>query len=293
MKEKLLCTSNASLFVLAVLTMILFGCKQPSEPKKISDFVEIESVDIDAKWDWFLVAYWHPKIEFKFRNISGQPINNDISVKYQFIIDDEIVDEGSKILHSKTDAAWDSGLLKTLEFSYVHDIRIKDLDKTPPRIKAKFVFEDNSPIWNGIIEPKKYDDYIHQKMQKEGKATAKTHSIKASKSKNNPSGLISGPHQSYYKSSYFKNGKMHDSIVISNTYFYETKRVIKSTSYVKVDLNDYFNPEEADWNRTELSDDEWEYLRSKNVFHCDTTIQNNKLKGWYHISMWTETQKSK
>lgn len=40
----------------------------------------------------------------------------------------------------------------------------------------------------------------------------------------------------------------------------------KSTSYVKVDLNDYFNPEEADWNRTELSDDEWEYLRSKNVF---------------------------
>ena len=59
---------------------------------------------------------------------------------------------------------------------------------------------------------------------------------------------------------------MHDSIVISNTYFYETKRVIKSTSYVKVDLNDYFNPEEADWNRTELSDDEWEYLRSKNVF---------------------------
>lgn len=112
MKNKLLCISTANLFVLAVLSMILFGCQQPSKPKKISDFVEIVSVDIDAKWDWFLVAYWHPKIELKFRNISGQPINNDISVKYQFIIDDEIVDEGSKILHSKTDAAWDSGLLK-------------------------------------------------------------------------------------------------------------------------------------------------------------------------------------
>lgn len=293
MKERLLCTSNASLFVLAVLTVILFGCKQPSKPKKISDFVEIESVDIDAKWDWFLVAYWHPKVEFKFRNISGQPISNDISVKYQFIIDDEIVDEGSKILHSKTDAAWDSGLSKTLEFSYVHDSQIKDLDKTPPRVRAKFVFEDNSPIWDGVIEPKKYDDYIRQKMQKEKKASATSRSAKAPNSKNNPSDLISGPHQSYYQSSYFKNGKLHDSIVISNTYLYETKRVIKSTSYVKVDLNDYFNPEEANWNATELYDKDIEYLRSKNVEHCDTTINNYEFKGWYRINKWTETLKNK
>lgn len=290
MREKLLHASTTFLFVLFAFTMTLSGCKQPSKPKKISDFIEVVSVDIDAKWDWFLIAYWHPKVELKFRNISEEPIKNDISVKYQFIIDDEIVDEGSRILHSKTDAAWDSGLSKTLEFSYVHDSRIKDLDKTPPRVRATFVFEDNSPIWNGVIEPKKYDDYIRQEMQKKRKASSTPRPTKAPDSKNNPSSLISGPHRSYYKSSYFKNGKFHDSIVISDSYLYETKRVIKSTSYAKVDLNDYFNPEEADWNYTELSNDEWEYLRSRNVFPCDTTISNYEFKGWYRINKWTETQ---
>lgn len=293
MKEKLLHTSITYLFPLLTFTMTLSGCKQPSKPKKISDFIEVVSVDIDAKWDWFLIAYWHPKVELKFRNISERPIKNDISVKYQFIIDDVIVDEGSRILHSKADAAWDSGLSKILEFSYVHGSRIKDLDKTPPRIKANFVFEDNSPIWNGVIEPKKFDDYIRHEMQKKRKASSTLRPTKAPDSKNNPSGLISGPYHSYYQSSYSKNGKMYDSIVISDTYLYENKRVTKSTSYAKVDLNDYFNPEEADWNATELYDEDIEYLRSKNVEHCDTVVQRKRFVGWYRINKWTETQKSK
>ena len=114
--------------------------------------------------------------------------------------------------------------------------------------------------------------------------------IKIPEQKKNTSGLISGPHHSCTTSSYVKNGIRHDSIVICDTYLYETKMVAKKTSYVKVDLNDYFNPEEADWNCTGLNDEEWEYLHNKNVFRCDTTICNQKLKGWYHINKWTETK---
>lgn len=117
--------------------------------------------------------------------------------------------------------------------------------------------------------------------------------IKAPKPKKKSSGLISGPFQSGSTISYIKNGIRHDSIVICDTYLYETKRMTKKTSYVKVDLNDYFNPEEADWNCTGLSDEEWEYLRSKNVFHCDTTICNYKFDGWYRINRWTETKNIK
>ena len=118
--------------------------------------------------------------------------------------------------------------------------------------------------------------------------STKSHSTKVPKTKSNPSGLISGPHQSYTKSSYVKNGEVYDSIVIRNTYLYETKKVIKNTSYVKVDLNDYFDPTEADWNYTGLSDEELKYLHSKNVIYCDTVITNQTFKGWYRITNWTE-----
>lgn len=47
------------------------------------------------------------------------------------------------------------------------------------------------------------------------------------KPKKKLSGLISEPHQSVMKSTYFKNGGFHDSIVICTTYIYATKRVIK------------------------------------------------------------------
>ena len=114
--------------------------------------------------------------------------------------------------------------------------------------------------------------------------------IKIPKQKKKTSGLISVPYRSCSKSIWVENGRTYDSIVFCDSYIYETKRIVKSASYVKVDLNDYFNPEEADWNATELYDEDIEYLRSKNVEHCDTTIQNNKLKGWYHITKWTETK---
>ena len=119
--------------------------------------------------------------------------------------------------------------------------------------------------------------------------------IKTPKPKKEPVGLVYGPSRSYTKSIYVKNGRTYDSIIVSDTYIYRTnngklKRVNKNASYAKVDLNDYFNPEEADWNCTGLSDEEYKYLKNKNVEYCDTTIQNNKLKGWYHITKWTETK---
>lgn len=119
--------------------------------------------------------------------------------------------------------------------------------------------------------------------------------IKTPKPKKESVGLVYGPSRSYTKSIYVKNGRTYDSIIVSDTYIYRTnngklKRVNKNASYAKVDLNDYFNPEEADWNCTGLSDEEYKYLKNKNVEHCDTTIQNNKLKGWYHITKWTETK---
>lgn len=121
--------------------------------------------------------------------------------------------------------------------------------------------------------------------------------IKTPKSKKEPAGLISGPSRSYTKSFYVKNGRTYDSIVVSDTYVYRTnngklKRVVKNASYAKVDLNDYLPPSEnvADYNCTEIGEEEYKYLQGKNVYQCDTTIQNNKLKGWYHIRKWTETK---
>ena len=114
--------------------------------------------------------------------------------------------------------------------------------------------------------------------------------IKIPEQKKNMLGLIAGPYHNCMTSFYVKNGIRYDSIVFSDTYIYETKIVVRKTSYVKVDLNDYFDPEEADWNYTELNDSEWEYLRNKNIFFCDTTIGNNELKGWYYINRWMETQ---
>ena len=113
--------------------------------------------------------------------------------------------------------------------------------------------------------------------------------IKTTKPKKEPTGLISGPIRSYTTSMQFKHGHTYETYDIHDTYIYrtnngETKRVVKSTSYEKVDLNDYFGPTKADWNYTELSADELEYLRNKNIIHCDTIIDDYKLKGWYHIS---------
>ena len=115
--------------------------------------------------------------------------------------------------------------------------------------------------------------------------------IKTPKPKKEPAGLISGPNRSYTTNMQFKNGRTYDTFVISDTYIYRTnngenKRVVKSTSYEKVDLNDYLPPCEnvADYNCTEIGEEECKYLQSKNVYLCDTTIQNNKLRGWYHIS---------
>ena len=121
--------------------------------------------------------------------------------------------------------------------------------------------------------------------------------IKTPKLKKEPAGLVYGPSRSYYKSFCIKNGRTYDSTVVSDTYIYRTnngklKRVVKNASYAKVDLNDYLPPCEnvADYNCTEIGDEEYKYLQSKNVYLCDTTIQNKELKGWYHIRKWTETK---
>nr|DAP15292.1 MAG TPA: hypothetical protein [Caudoviricetes sp.] len=58
-------------------------------------------------------------------------------------------------------------------------------------------------------------------------------------------------------------GKIYTTYEYFDYYFYSGKTIVKSIKFKKADLNDYFNPEEADWNATELYDEDIEYLRSK------------------------------
>lgn len=87
-------------------------------------------------------------------------------------------------------------------------------------------------------------------------------------------------------------GKIYTTYEYFDYYFYSGKTIIKSIKFKKADLNDYFNPEEADWNATELYDDDIEYLRSKNVEHCDTVVQGKRFVGWYVVIRDTKTEKN-
>lgn len=94
-----------------------------------------------------------------------------------------------------------------------------------------------------------------------------------------------------YKTKLNNAGKRIEVSKYIYTYLYPEKMVIKSIKFEPADLNDYFNPEEADWNATELNDKEIEYLLSKNVKWCDTVVHGQRFVGWYVVIRDTQTVK--
>jgi hypothetical protein len=93
--------------------------------------------------------------------------------------------------------------------------------------------------------------------------------------------------------SYLGNGKYSDSISICTTYLYDTKVVKKYKTYVTADLNDYLPPSNnvADWNCTEMTEDEEELLKRQGVIVCDTVINKEVVAGWYKVSHKTIEEK--
>lgn len=148
-----------AIFIALLLAVAITGCNSNSKSdgqgsankventKPMSDDFEI--VNVETGWRYAS----QPFIKVKLRNISGNPVTKTIHVKYAFIMDDEIIDNSSEIIHGSSDIAWDNGLCVTAE--------IKSLTKFSgitmrgiPKVKAKVCFEDDSPIWDGEISTK-------------------------------------------------------------------------------------------------------------------------------------------
>lgn len=109
---------------------------------KLSDMFEIVSVETGMYNERF------PQVKVKFRNISGVPIDGAISVKYQFIENDEIFFDSHLYIHNSFDVEWENGLVKTEVFRSHKGYSISG---TTHHFKAKLKFEDNSLIWEGNI----------------------------------------------------------------------------------------------------------------------------------------------
>ena len=105
---------------------------------------KIEVVSVETGWyDEQL-----PQVKIKFKNISGYPIADLIQVKYQFIENDEVFYEGSKIIHSGSLVAWENGLAKTEIFRSIYGY---PYGGPSHNVRAKFCYDDNSLIWEGDI----------------------------------------------------------------------------------------------------------------------------------------------
>lgn len=110
--------------------------------KSIAD--EIEVVSVETGW----YGEQRPQVKVKFRNNSGQTIDRFIKVKYQFVENDEVFDEGNTYLHSGADVDWDNGLVKTETFRSAYGY---PYGGHRHKMKAKVCFEDNSLVWEGDI----------------------------------------------------------------------------------------------------------------------------------------------
>lgn len=119
--------------------------KEDVNKKSIADDIEIVSVETG----WYNEQ--RPQIKIKFRNKSGRSIDEFINVKYQFVENDEVFDEGSSYLHSSANVNWDNGLAKTETYrsSYGYPY-----GGPKHKVRAKVCFEDNSLIWEGNIAQK-------------------------------------------------------------------------------------------------------------------------------------------
>lgn len=120
--------------------------EENSEAKPLlSDMIEIVSVESG----WYNEQ--RPQIKIKFRNKSGGAISDYVKIKYQFVENEEVFDEGNIYLHSGADVDWDDGLSKskTIKSDYGYPY-----GGHRHIITAKVCFEDNSPIWQGKVSQK-------------------------------------------------------------------------------------------------------------------------------------------
>ena len=146
-------------YLLLTAALLLFSCSNSKhQSSKNGDSIDIESKEdavcsfskmievVSVETGWYDEKV--PQIKIKFRNISGMPIDDLVQVKYQFIEGDEIIDEGSRFLHSGSKVAWDNGLTKTEIFKSISGY----LYGGPKHVvRAKICYEDNSIIWEGNI----------------------------------------------------------------------------------------------------------------------------------------------
>lgn len=166
------------------------------------------------------------------------------------------------VIEKKKDEELTQKVLQDMKTEQVHE----------HREQANKVYKDNSNTFSSGIE-------------KNQNAIKHKHSHKQAEE--------SKPYVSHSSSSTirFVKGKEKRTDTFTTTYLYSDKIVHKSIEFTPADLNDYFDAEEADWNYTEISDEEIEYLRSKNVFLCDTIINGTRFAGWYLIVEDVKTQK--
>lgn len=146
--------------VLFIFPVLLFSCSHSrhdsnndelgkEETESTEDSVQsfsemIEVVSVETGWyDGQL-----PQVKIKYKNISGCPIDQSVEVRYQFIENDEVFDEGILYLHSQLHIEWDNGLTKTETYRSRYGYPI---GSTTHRVRAKICYSDNSIIWEGNI----------------------------------------------------------------------------------------------------------------------------------------------
>ena len=148
-----------TLIISLTLMLCLSGCGIPeksdqnTERKEASEELKplmsesIEIVSVETGW----YGEQRPQIKIKFRNKSGNPISDFVKIKYLFVENEEVFDEGSEYLHSSSDVNWDNGLSKskTIRSAYGYPY-----GGNRHKVTAKVLFDDNSTIWEGAISQK-------------------------------------------------------------------------------------------------------------------------------------------
>ncbi|WP_300956678.1 hypothetical protein [Muribaculum intestinale] len=145
--------------ILLLVIFAMFGCVEQREGNSDKGVVEtidstglsresrlfddIEVMSVEAGW----YEGQYPQVAIKFRNNSEKELDGYVKVKYQFVEDDEVFDEGFKFLHTASDVNWGSGLIKNRIFKSYKGYNYWGNHK----IKAKICFEDNSLIWEGEV----------------------------------------------------------------------------------------------------------------------------------------------
>ncbi len=108
-----------------------------------------EIVNVETGWE----RASQPFVKIKIRNVSGKPITESVKIKYSFIKDDEIIDNTSHYIHGSSDVAWDNGLCVTEKLSSITRFS-GTITNGIPTVRAKVLFIDDTPIWEGEIRKK-------------------------------------------------------------------------------------------------------------------------------------------